>query len=110
MEPLLHPTTTAPQPPMDDPELWAKVLRMRFDAFEKRADRNDERMDCLEASLAVNTASTTRVEANTSEVVSLLQSFKGGFKVLDILGKVAVPIGAIVAAIAGVWAAIKGAK
>jgi hypothetical protein len=110
MEPLLHPTTTAPQLPMDDPETWAKVLRLRLDAFEQRQDRHDERLDVLESSLVANTAATQRVEANTSEVVSLLQSFKGGFKVLDLLGKVAIPLGAIAGAVGAFWLAIKGGK
>jgi hypothetical protein len=110
METLPTPASTAPQAPMTDPDLWSKVLRLRLDAFEQRQDRHDERMDCLEVSLQANTAATQRVEANTGEVVSILNSFKGGFKVLDMLGKVAIPIGAIAGAIGAVWLAVKGGK
>jgi len=80
-------------------------------AIHARLDEGDERMARIEKSLAANTAATARVESNTSDLVDLFVSFKGAFKVLEGLGKIAKPVGAVVglgAALLSLWAAFKG--
>lgn len=57
----------------------------------------------LKEELARNTETTSRIETNTSQLIEILNSVKGAFKVLSWVGKLAVPI----AAIAGLFAAIK---
>lgn len=82
----------------DKTSIWAKL------------DEGDARMDRIERDLADNTLATQQTAASTSELVELLQTFKGAFKVFEYIGKLAKPLAAIlsvVAAAAGVWAAIK---
>lgn len=69
------------------------------------------RMDKIEADLTANTAATNRVEANTTEMLEFFNSVRGAFRVLDMLGKLAKPLAYIMmflAALAGLWAALKG--
>jgi hypothetical protein len=65
----------------------------------------------LEEGLADNTAATKRIETNTAELVELFVSFKGAFKVLEMLGKAAKPLAAIASlciAVGAGWATLKG--
>ena len=51
------------------------------------------------------------VKTDTAELVSLMHSVQGAFKVLDMIGKLAKPLGAIVmlcVAIASMFSALKG--
>ena len=60
--------------------------------------------------LAENTNATKRIEANTSEMLDVFESWKGAMKVLNWIGKAAKPIGYVVgmgASIAAFWAALK---
>jgi len=80
-------------------------------AIHSRLDAGDARMARIEKSLAANTAATRRVETNTSDLVDLFESFKGAFKVLEGLGKIAKPVAAVVglgAALLSLWAGFKG--
>lgn len=79
-------------------------------AIHSRLDEGDQRMARIEASLKKNTEATERVETNTSDLVDLFVSFKGAFKVLEVLGKLAKPLGAIVGlgvAVAAAWTAFR---
>lgn len=60
------------------------------------------RIDRLEEGLQANTDATERVDRNTTELVGILNSWKGAMKVLDFLGKLAKPLAAI-AALFGAW-------
>lgn len=62
-----------------------------------------ERIAELETELKSNTDATKRIETNTSELIEILNSVKGAFKVLSWVGKLAVPV----AAISGLYAVIK---
>lgn len=69
-----------------------------------------DRVGHLEKGLAENTAATKRIESNTSEIIELFDSFKGAFKVLEGIGKLAKPmsyIAGLLAAVAGIWTAVK---
>lgn len=60
--------------------------------------------------LRENTEATKRIEANTSEMLDVFQSFKGAMKVLEWIGKAAKPLGWVVAmcaAFAAFWTSIK---
>ena len=75
-----------------------------------RMDAGDARFDRIEADLAANTAATREVAANTSELVGILNALKGAFRVIEFVGKLAKPLGYIVAlgaAISAVWTAAR---
>lgn len=70
-----------------------------------------DRVAKVEEGLAENTASTRRVENNTAELVDMFNSFKGAFKVLEMLGKAAKPMAAIASfciAIGAMWGSFRG--
>lgn len=54
-------------------------------------------------------ASPDSPAADTGELVDLMHSAKGAWKLLDLLGRIAKPVGALVAAGVGLWASLKGA-
>lgn len=82
--------------------------RQEFDAWrtavDERLDSGAETMKGLREDLAQNTAATLQVQTDTSELVSLIKSFKGLFKLLDLLGRAMKPIGYIAMACGSLWA------
>ena len=75
-----------------------------------RVGNLESRFDSMQADLAENTASTKRVETNTSDLVEAFDSLKGAFKVFNWIGKAAKPlsyIAAAAAAIVSLWTAFK---
>ena len=70
----------------DELQIWREDQARRIDELERRLDKNTE--------------SINRVEANTKEVVEILQSWKGAMNVLEFLGKLAKPLGALTAIVA----------
>lgn len=85
-------------------------MRLWRDHVDKRLDDGSATMRELREELAANTKATKQVQADTGELVTLLQSFKGAFVVFDMLGKVAKPAAAITALIVGVWSFISTVK
>jgi hypothetical protein len=78
---------------------------------EARLDAGADKMRSLGEDLKANTAATQQVQANTSEVVDLLRSFQGAFRVLAMIGKAAKPLSYIAmagSACLAFWAALKG--
>lgn len=78
---------------------------------DQRLDDGADTMRGLRSDIAANTVMTKSIQADTSELVELLKSFKGAFKVLEALGRLAKPLGAIVIFVGGVVgliAALKG--
>ncbi len=78
---------------------------------DQRLDDGSATMRKLSAELKANTETTNQVKTNTSEVVDLLRSFQGAFRVLNMIGKLAKPLGYIAmagSALLALWAAIKG--
>ncbi len=78
---------------------------------DQRLDDGANTMKDLRAGLAANTEMTKNIQTDTSELVMLLQSFKGAFKVLEALGRLAKPLGYIVAlagGLMGLAAIVKG--
>jgi hypothetical protein len=69
-----------------------------------------ERMDKLESGLVENTESTKRIEGNTGQLIDILDSLKGAFKVLTWIGKIAKPVSAIIGLCLGIWAGILALK
>lgn len=79
-------------------------------SITERLDAGDARMTRIEQSLAANTKATQATAESTSELVELLQAFKGAFKVFEYFGKLAQPLGYILKAalaVAAIWATLK---
>lgn len=70
---------------------------------DSRLDDGAAVMKHLRSELAENTIATKQVQADTGELVSLLNSFKGAFRALDMLGKLAKPLGYIAMAGSAIW-------
>ena len=77
------------------------------DSIFARLEEGDARMTRIEQDLADNTKATRATAESTSELVDLLQAFKGAFKVIDWVGKLARPVGFIVSAGLAIWASLK---
>lgn len=78
-----------------------------------RLDSGDARMTRIESELSINTKSVQMLVTNTADLVVFFESVQGALRVLNWLGALAKPLGyiaALVASIAGIWAAVKGAK
>lgn len=75
-----------------------------------RLDAGDARMARIEADLTALRADLQTLKTQIDDLIEFFGSLKGAWKVLDWLGKLAKPLGAIVglgAAFAALWAAIK---
>lgn len=80
-----------------------------FDA-KSEIENINSRLDQHAKALKENTDATNRIEANTNELVELLNAVRGAFKVLNVIGTFAKPIAYIVTAVTaflGFVAAIK---
>lgn len=78
---------------MADPEVTSGLGELR------------DRLGKVEKGLAENTATTKRIESDTTEMVELFRSWKGAMAVLEVIGKAAKPLAAIatLAAAVGTW-------
>jgi hypothetical protein len=84
-----------------DQALWIEVIRRKMDVLEARVDRIDE-------ALSANDERTARIDRNTSELVSLLQSWKGAIATAEMVGKVMKPLAAIVGALVALAGSVWG--
>lgn len=78
--------------------------------MQAQLEAGSKRMDAIEKKLDDNTATTARVETNTTEMLEFFNSVKGAFKVLDMLGKLAKPLAYIlmlIGAITAFWLTLK---
>lgn len=80
------------------------------DKVEMRLDAGAQNMREMRAEIADNTTLTKEVQAvanqtqsDTSEVVALLKSFQGAFKVFNMVGHLAKPLGYIAMATSALW-------
>lgn len=81
--------------------------------LSQRLDQGDARMTRIESELSINTKSVQMLVTNTADLVVFFESVQGALRVLNWLGALAKPLGyiaALVASIAGIWAATKGGK
>lgn len=92
-------------PSIDVPTML-RTQSIRMDAMERRLERGDKRMGQIEAGLKEACETSSRVERNTGELVETFQSLKGGFKVLEWVGRLAKPLAAIFAALTAVLGTI----
>lgn len=72
-----------------------------------------DRVGNLERGLAENTATTKRIETDTNEMIAMFRSWQGAMKVLEVIGKAAKPLAAILSlgvAVGAYFAHWKGGK
>lgn len=89
---------------------------MSIETTEETADRlrkGDKRMDDLQAqidslreAINENTRLTQEVRDSTSGLVEVLDALRGGMRVIELLGRIARPVGWV----AGAWAAYKASR
>lgn len=84
---------------------FAAEVEQRLNEGELRMLAGDNDMAQLKADLATNTAATRRVEDATREMVDFYNSMIGAFKVLNWIGKLAMPLGAIIGMCTASWGA-----
>ena len=86
-------------------------MREWQDKVDRRLEDGDNRMQTMADGLEENTRATQAIKADTEELVDLLHSVKGALKVLDMLARLARPLGFMAAAGASFYAfyvALKG--
>lgn len=82
-------------------------------AIHRRLDAGDSRMARIESDLSTNTQLTQQLATSTADLVEFFDAMKGALKVLNWIGKLARPLGAIAtlaASLAGLWAVFKGVR
>lgn len=93
-----------------DPADWRASVDAALEQGRKQMQATDERLAALENEMVANTEATKQVQANTSEMVGIMQDWKGAMKVLGYVGAAAKPLAYIVGfctALYGFWAALK---
>jgi len=89
-----------------------KTTMERFEAIERRLTEGDDLMRQLTDGISINTAAINRVDAEAiAELVAFFSAMQGAFKVLNWIGKLAMPIGAIIGMCTagwGAWVIFKG--
>lgn len=95
----------APEPPD-----WRDLVDAALEQGRKQMRATDERLAALENEMVANTEATKQVEANTSEMVGIMQDWKGAMKVIGYVGRAARPLAYIIGfftALAGFYTAMK---
>ena len=72
-------------------------------SVDRRLDEGASKMKSISADLALNTEATQAVKNDTSELIMTFKSFQGAMRVLDMLGKLAKPLGYIVMLGSALW-------
>lgn len=98
---------------MEDPPPTQPPLMINVNGYTGPERRNEFRLwrDSVDHGIKGLRHDIDDVKADTAELVELLHSVKGAFKVLDLIGRLAKPLGAIImlgVALAGFMSAIKG--
>lgn len=88
----------------------ARTIAARFDEGSERMGRIEGDVAAVRAELQDNTRTTNQLAASTADLVEFFEAMRGAFKVLNWIGKLAKPLGAIAALGAAVLAAIGAAK
>lgn len=75
----------------------------RMQAIDARLDDGGERMDRIEAELK-------QLAEKIGDLLALIETLRGGMRVLEVVGKIAKPIAALIGAWLAVKAMLSGAK
>lgn len=81
-------------------DVWRRAIEFQIDILHTRLSEVEGKTEATETKIQA-------IDANTSEVVTILRDWKGAMSVLKFVSKIAVPIGAIATAVAAVWGLFK---
>ncbi len=82
----------------------------RMDEIVKTVSQIQTEQALAKVLLAANTETIAQIKTDTAEMLGVFESWKGAMKVMEMIGKLARPIGYIVgllASVAALWAGIK---
>lgn len=82
----------------------------RMDEIVKTVSQIQTEQASAKVLLAANTETIARIKTDTAEMLGVFESWKGAMKVMEMIGKLAKPLGYIVglgASMAAFWAAMK---
>ena len=102
-----------PRTPEEFNDYVAKELRAgdkRMDEIVKTVAAIQMEQASAKVLLAENTETINEIKINTAEMLGVFESWKGAMKVMEMIGKLAKPLGYIVgfgASVAAFWAAMK---
>lgn len=98
IEPATDPTE---HPPPPDHEARLAALEAMSKDHEARLNRDARMMEKMQADLKTNTTATVAIKADTSEIIKFFDSVQGAFRVFDMMGRLAKPLGYILSAVGG---------
>ena len=102
-----------PRTPEEFNDYVAKELRAgdkRMDEIVKTVAAIQIEQASAKVLLAENTATIQEIKTDTAEMLAVFKSWQGAMKVMDMIGSLAKPLGyiaALVAAVVGIWTAMK---
>ena len=82
----------------------------RMDEIVKTVSQIQAEQASAKVLLAANTETIAQIKTDTAEMLGVFESWKGAMKVMEMIGKLAKPLGYIVgfgASVAAFWAAMK---
>jgi hypothetical protein len=86
------------------------AMKDQMDLMKRHMESVQQQLDLVTAIDSKQSAAIDTLVANTAEILEVFSSWKGAMKVLDYLGKIAKPIGYIVAlgaSLMAVWTAYR---
>lgn len=105
--------STMPRTPEEFNDYVAKELRAgdkRMDEIVKTIAAIQIEQASAKVLLAENAATIQEIKTDTADMLEVFESWKGAMRVMEMLGKLAKPLGyivALIAAVVGVWTAMK---
>ena len=105
--------STMPRTPEEFNNYVAKELRAgdkRMDEIVKTVAAIQVEQASAKLLLAENTATIQEIKTDTAEMLTVFESWKGAMRVMEMIGKLAKPLGYIVgfgASVAAFWTAMK---
>ena len=104
---------TMPRTPEEFNDYVAKELRAgdkRMDEIVKTIAAIQIEQASAKVLLAENTETIKEIKTDTADMLEVFESWKGAMRVMEMIGKLAKPLGyiaALIASVVGIWAAIK---
>lgn len=95
---------TTPEQEQQDTLDWRKLVDAALEQGRLHMKATDERMGALEDEMVNNTAMTMQVQSNTSEIVEIMNDWKGAMKVIGYVGRAAKPLTYIVGLCSAIYA------
>ena len=104
---------TMPRTPEEFNDYVAKELRAedkRMDEIVKTVAAIQIEQASAKVLLAENTETIKEIKTDTADMLEVFESWKGAMRVMEMIGKLAKPLGyiaALIAAVVGIWNAMK---